>query len=358
MAIALLVVVGLTPGRAAAAAAGPSASLSSTTAAPGERVDVTGLGWRKGALVTVQTCGNAALDDSVDCDVANSRDVGVRDDGTLAGALIVTLPPKPCPCLVRAVSGDDVVELPLEVAGAPVAAPVQLAPDVAVTRLLHVSDVRVVGVGPWKAWFGGVAARRLQLTVVNRSAVAIDRVSIAVRTGRSSTPTELQPSVDAGTFQPRSTRVLTMPLSFEGPALGRYTVDVQLLGAGVPVTAKTHTIVVPWALALLAFSALQLGALRLRDRARRRLARPALVPVAAPTPTEPQQPGTGDEVDLRTPIESKPVPWQHRDPQRLVLIGPAQTAPGSGRDPGRQLWLPPGVGLDRASPAEPDRTDT
>ena len=122
VAVCLIVLIGL-PGRASAVGSPTVTPGSAAGAPPGRDVLVHVDGWQPGSVVTVLLCGNGARRGSQDCDLVAGESVTVRGAAPEYVLLPVTLPPAPCPCVVRASDVPDVVvaTAPFDVIGAPTA---------------------------------------------------------------------------------------------------------------------------------------------------------------------------------------------------------------------------------------------
>ena len=80
----------------------PTVALDRTGTAAGEQLRVTGAGWVPGSTLVVELCGQGAIHGSPDCAVASQVIVGADAAGTFVTSLTVSLPPSPCPCVVKA----------------------------------------------------------------------------------------------------------------------------------------------------------------------------------------------------------------------------------------------------------------
>src|SRR5688500_18404180 len=86
----------------AVAQQGPAVVPEATSGRPGDVVLVALTGWRPVASVTVVLCGNGAERGSEDCDQVGGHSVEVRNADVEHVELRITLPPMPCPCVIRA----------------------------------------------------------------------------------------------------------------------------------------------------------------------------------------------------------------------------------------------------------------
>ena len=178
---------------ASLAGAQPSAPASSTRStgllSPGQTVSVTGAGWAPGEFVSVQVCGNDGVNGSSDCDVASGASFPILT-GELRTPIVVTIPPRPCPCVILAVGALTQAKTPISIAGttsAPVSSDSPLVnPDIGPT--LRVDRAVVEDDAEWPSWFGAPAERTLVLTVTNTGAAAVPQPFMSVAYGKATTP--------------------------------------------------------------------------------------------------------------------------------------------------------------------------
>ena len=83
---------------------------------PGQTVSVTGAGWAPGEFVSVQVCGNDGVNGSADCDVANAESF-YTERAEFRATVVVTVPPRPCPCVILAVGALTEAKTPISIAG-------------------------------------------------------------------------------------------------------------------------------------------------------------------------------------------------------------------------------------------------
>ena len=105
--------------------AGPTLVADRYDMSEGMFVRVSGTGWSAAGtgLVSVQVCGNGAVDASADCNLAGTAAGGVREGGTFYTGITVHRPPKPCPCVLRAYAAGSAqqVTVPIAIEGMPTA---------------------------------------------------------------------------------------------------------------------------------------------------------------------------------------------------------------------------------------------
>ncbi|HET6952202.1 MAG TPA: hypothetical protein VFI47_17610 [Acidimicrobiales bacterium] len=271
-AVAALVVAGLlrtSVGEAQETEPAPSATVSPQAVAIADVIEVIGVGWQPGSLVTAVLCGNGAARGSLDC-VAAGRETGVDSEGAFHMSLTVTAPPSPCPCVVAvsAVPGPDHTLVPLEIEGAPTGPP----DDQGAPAPRLVVDARLEGSGPWTAWFGASGERILVLTVRNTGTAPAD-MRLAVAVGRGDTADVAIGVDDPGQLEPGDSRTLRIPVRFEPLGFGRHIVAGEVAAPGAVAPFEVHTSIHPWGVfgaVLLGFGAVAaVGLSRIRRRVRR-----------------------------------------------------------------------------------------
>jgi hypothetical protein len=267
--LAVFAMVGPAP---AFAAGEPTAKVSSTILAAGQTVNVYGAGWAPRSLVRMELCGNSAADATTDCDVRNSTDSGVRDDGSVAGTLVVATPPVACPCVVRLSTVDGTVALvPVQLGGILAAAPTGKVDTPSLSRLVDMR-IAVVDRGSWTKWFGARSDRVVDITLENTGRVPIDDPILDLRFGRGHNPSGVIATPDLARLEPGATHKVTVPFALEALSFGDYTVWARLGGYGTPRVVRAQTSTYPWGLVILLVVLLQLLLIAVRNRVRRRVA--------------------------------------------------------------------------------------
>lgn len=268
---AVLGVILTFPGAATAVAAGeeperpddvsgPRVQVEPAAARPGEVVLVQLTGW-KSVAATVTVCGNLARRGSADCDVRAGQGVPLAVTGGVASArLVVTEPPAPCPCVVRAASGshDEVATAPLEVIGVPVAPVVEPAdpgPLLSVTIEPRRAPEGVLDTV--RAALGGPVAYEVEVSVRNRTAAPLAAIRVGGRARTRFSDTAGTFTVDAGPLGPGETWRHRARVEMPALALGTLHWEAVASGAGEPIRAERATRNVP--VALLAVAALLVG---------------------------------------------------------------------------------------------------
>lgn len=244
--VVFAVVLGISP--AAVAGAGPVVTLDPAEAAVGEPVTVRLAGWSAGSVV-VELCGNQGRRGSLDCLVSGGVTASVSRDGAATASVRVRRPPVGCPCVVRVrpIIGGAVRTAPLVIAGVAVGKPSSagtrkpITPAVTHAELSETSDSS-------GSLFILAAHRTLVVTIRNGSttSVAEPRLSLtAGRPGRTTVVVEAPPILP---LSPGEQRTYRIPVTFDAPVWGRYTVRGELAGTGEPVVFHTHTSSYPWAI--------------------------------------------------------------------------------------------------------------
>jgi hypothetical protein len=288
--VLVIVAVGLlhSPGVGAHEAARSPAVSAPAAARPGDIVVVTLTNWPRG-VVTLSVCSNGAARGTQDCALEGDSAISVRDDRPVQTDLQVTLPPGPCPCVVRATTptGTPVVTTPLVVVGVPTA-PIVLPASPPAAEELHV-QARVEtptekfpqsAVAP----LGGSVHKVLVVTVKNDATDAAD-LHVVAEVGKHDTKEPIG-ARNATKVQPGETRTLRMPFVVSTPAWGTYHVTGTVYGGASPVTFTTKADNDPWLLMLMVPVALIVIAelMRARERRRRRAEAAAVsTPAAGPS---------------------------------------------------------------------------
>lgn len=268
----------------AAVAPQPTVHADVSAVALGGAIHVTGSGWDPShGIVEIEICGNLALNGSVDCDVANTLETAIKSDGTFVTAINATAPPSPCPCVLRAGyqadPGKTTTPITIEGVGQ---RPPQAFPQV--SRQVAISNVAIVGGGPWWSWFGGAPHRRVVYTVTNTGNSVINNPAVTVNFGRGEQPSALVNPPAISTLGIGQSVTDSAPLPFGALSLGSYTVTITVDPTGVVGTGQATTAVVPWGLIFILALGLAVVLVQLRMRLQRRHERGSSlrpIPVAA-----------------------------------------------------------------------------
>jgi sortase A len=246
LAVGLLIVVPTAP---AAARAEPSVTVSPASALLGATVRTTLTGWPAG-VVTAALCGNEARQGSADCAVAAGASTQVPASGQATVDLRLAAPPSGCPCVVRVstATGDRTATAAIAVADVPDSAVVALPGATAAggTRIVTATarlDTRWTLAG----LLGGPAQRVLRVELDNAGTTPVRGLDMVVDLGRAAGDRALPP-VPLGDVAVNQHRVVEVPVTIAGPAVGRYTVSGRIDGADAGVEVVAHTSVWPWLL--------------------------------------------------------------------------------------------------------------
>lgn len=265
----VLLVAGLSVlgGSLPAAAGEPALAVDRPEARPGDRVVVRLAGWAPGNVV-IEVCGNGAAGGSADCAVDTSVNAPVDAAGVGQAAVRITVPPAPCPCVLRAraLTGGAVRTAALRIRGVRT---VQTRPRPAAQQpALAVQGLRLRGGPGVAALLSGPAHRELTVTVRNTGPVPVSQPRLAVTVGRPGRPTTVVICPPVGQLAPGQQQTLAVPVTFGAPTWGSYAARVELTGATRPVVGHAHTYSYPWGLLLVPFAAAALLLFRLRRRRR------------------------------------------------------------------------------------------
>jgi hypothetical protein len=287
MATVLLGAVGTVLGLSApvaAATASAAVSAQPEAAAPGATVTVSGVNFPPSSNVQVQICGNEALDGSADCDLTTSQEVATTPSGQFSLQLVISTPPKPCPCVVMALDFSLTITptTPFDVIGAPVGSVSTLK-----IHKLKILSASLRGDGPWTSWFGTSPKRILVLTVHNPNSVAYAFPPLVLAIGqRKDTTTREATNHSLATIGPFKTETYDVPVSFPVVSIGEHQVNGILGNAGYTTQFEVKTWLFPWGLLLVALIVLQIIALlitrAIRERRRRKHAADGEAPPADP----------------------------------------------------------------------------
>jgi hypothetical protein len=251
----------------AGAATSPSATASTQIASVGQLVTLTGAGWTPvGDTVSVQICGQDAVDLSSDCDQSNEVTAAIRTDGVFYAGLSVKDPPVACPCVFLVSDpGGQSKTLPLQIAGAPMSTvpPPQpsSAPATVTANLTTPTSV--------SSWFGGPRHVTLVVRVTNVSAATFPAPVVAITVGRGTRPTQFAAGGSLAAVPPGASRIDRIPVTIPAVTYGHYTVRVNV-GTGLgTVAASVPTSSWPWGWLVVAVALVVLMVVTTRRRHRR-----------------------------------------------------------------------------------------
>jgi hypothetical protein len=235
------------------AAASPTMRLSTARVAPGGPLTVTLSGWPEVTSVTI--CGNEAQRGAVDCDQVSGVAFPATTSGPVQRTVQVTVPPAPCPCVVRAATAAEsaVQTVPITIVGAPsapvVAAPAAAAAGVSVRARAVAADSSLLD--RVRSSFGGPARRTLLLELKNLTAAPLTGISVSAAVGRDTQGGEPLQAPNVDVLEPGETRSYRVPVSLSAPSFGSYDIFGTIYGAGSPTTFTTTTSTTPWGLFVL-----------------------------------------------------------------------------------------------------------
>jgi hypothetical protein len=249
-----VVLVGLRSTASAQTSEGPTITVDRADASPGDNVVVQLSGW-KTHTVTVSVCGNAAARGSGDCNMVASEGIGLlRDKDISTRDFVVTAPPTPCPCVLRASSAtnDEVAVAPMELIGHPVG-PIVGSPAREPVRVAVSARRAPDGlVAALRAGLGGATPYEVTVTVENVSTQPVSSLALGgsatLRGDRDVTELSLPATGEIG---PGETWRHTVAAELPAPVIGEVTWQVTASGAGAPVTAEESTNSLPVLLVVL-----------------------------------------------------------------------------------------------------------
>jgi hypothetical protein len=182
--------------------------------------------------------------------------------------------------VVRAVNATSSKEakVPVVVPGAPVATPDTTTTDDASRHRLEVSDVALEGSDDWKAWLGGRPHRTFRFTLTNTGQFIVKQATVNIAIGDPNDPQGFVEPVVVEPIDVGESRTFAVPVQFDAVSFGKLVAEGHLTGTSTPVTFRATTSSYPWLLIVIPLAVLvQLVLLFVRNRARRRLQRQALV---------------------------------------------------------------------------------
>ncbi|WP_436794223.1 hypothetical protein [Actinospongicola halichondriae] len=269
VAIAFLAVA-LMPTSVGAQASDPTVSVDRTGTTKGENLLVTGAGWTPGATVIVELCGHGGIDGSVDCDVAGQRTAGVGPQGNFSVELLAGVPPRPCPCVIKATDQSTQVAATASIAVAGIPTVPITSVDDPIERVIEISAIEIVGERSWTELFGAGSDRVLEITLVNTGSAPVSSPELEIAWGSGSDPSGFVEPPEVEAMAPGETQTVSVVLRRSALTIGEQTAVVDVQGIGVAVSASATTSGYPWGLLVLGLIALQLVALAIRNRVRRR----------------------------------------------------------------------------------------
>lgn len=222
---------------------GPQLSVNRSEAAPGDTVNLAFVGWHA-RHVDIAVCGNLAKRGSADCNMAGALGNTMVDGERQTTDFLVSAPPVPCPCVIRAWSNatDESAVAPIVITGQPVAPVVD--PNAGKAPLDVTIEAEAAPAGFFSALrsaLGGPTEYVVTVKVHNPSTDSFQKVTVAGSAGRSSTRDvasfDLQPTPLASGQTWEATTHATLP----APVLGSYVWHATASGGGPAATAASTT---------------------------------------------------------------------------------------------------------------------
>jgi hypothetical protein len=270
--------------------------VSPTVASPGSSVKVTGRGFPANTNIQAQICGNNALNGSADCVLSTSQEVSTTKAGLFEVPVLVSLPPKPCPCVVMVLdfSAPTAPKTPITITGAPFA-----TPKAQTTHKLQVLNAYLTGSGPWTSWFGAPPQRTLVLTVHNPNPAPYVFPPLVLAVGnKTDTTTHEATTRNLSTIGPFATKIYRVPVSFPAVSIGEHQVIGTVGNAGLARSFEVQTWLFPWGLLIAVLIVLEILLLLItswfRERRRRREEAEAAAAAGGPVDDGDLGPTTGE----------------------------------------------------------------
>lgn len=287
LALPLLMTVGVVPVTdPGTVISGPIVTSSRAEVEPGGHTALTIDGFAS-PYVQISICGNEARRGSVDCNMAASEGVEVRQDTPLRLQMPVAAPPVDCPCVIRVVGMDasEVALAPIVVIGHPVGPlvdPPAIGDVVAVS--ISAREMPNGAIDALRSGLGGRTNYQVTVRVKNLANTPLKQVSVSASAGRSASDDSLVSLdlEDPGLLGVGQTWQQTVSVSIPAPAFGTTEWRAVVSGAGPTVVTAITTKHKPWLLFVLVMVlVINISLLLIRWRVRRRAARRAQAVEAA-----------------------------------------------------------------------------
>lgn len=241
-------VVATVQGSAAPAAAlpplgQPIATILNPNLVIGAKLNVHGENWPQGT-VSVQICGNLAVNGTADCDVEGTRGFGVGSSHKFDGRIVVDAPPAPCPCVLLVGSQFDAqtVLIPVTIKDHPIVAGTPVAdPNQGLTNLSLTADITR---GPWWRDAVGVSPERLlTLTISNTGGSPTGAGVVDVTVGKTSPAAGFAASIPFKSIDAGETTTVQAKFAVDSFAYGTYNITARVTSpaAGAEITKQTST---------------------------------------------------------------------------------------------------------------------
>ena len=311
LAVAGVVLVFAANSHALAASASPKVAVSPVIASPGDQVVVQLANWPDGT-VQVGVCGNDARRGSEDCAVTGDEALTINGAAPRLVQLTLAVPPVPCPCVIRATTPANDIEVttPIDVRGVPVGQPIAPSGPAPAAQLgVDASLERSPSGFPssWAPAFGLSVHEQLVVKLRNRGLTPVTGLRVAAELGRNGNSGTPLPVRTVAVVAPGAERVVRIPVTLSAPAFGKYVVHGTVYGLSSPRHFTTDTHNEPWAFELMVpIVLLVLAQVRRRnDRARRRRQEAALAAASVVDPSAGPTPGAAAPL---VPVDD-PIAW-------------------------------------------------
>ncbi|MFV0535028.1 MAG: hypothetical protein ACK5MR_15435, partial [Cumulibacter sp.] len=141
--------------------------------------------------------------------------------------LVVTIPPDPCPCEIRALSVDGGAEsVAFDVEGAAIAEPESEAPPAPPETAVLEGTVRLAGGTSWREQFALGGSRAVTVAVTNTSQVATEQGELDVVLGRNTRSGDVALSFDIPSLPPGGSFEVSGQIMIPAGSTGTFVVYV------------------------------------------------------------------------------------------------------------------------------------
>ena len=260
------------PASQSGAAPHPLVVVQPTVQSPGSSVKVIGQNLPPNTNVQVQICGNDALNGSGDCALSTAQEVTTSNEGLFQTSLIVSIPPKPCPCVVLLLDFSTPVTpmAPIDIIGAPFK-----SPSATNVQKLQIVNAYLTGSGPWSSWFGAPPQRTLVISIRNPNAAPYADPPLQLSVGaQADTTSNRVTTYRLSTIGPHQTKTYEVRVTFPAFSIGEHEVVGTVGGVGLSRTLVVNTWLFPWGLLVVLVVLIEVVLLSLtrfiRERRRRR----------------------------------------------------------------------------------------
>jgi hypothetical protein len=221
----------------------PTAELTRADWSIGQKMVVRGAGWPKGK-VSVQVCGNLAVNGTADCDGPGTRSFGIGANGSFGGRIVVGAPPAPCPCAVMVASNfaANVVLIPITIKDHPIQAGTPTADPNAGLTTLSITSSFVRG-DWWRDALGISPTRIMTITITNTGARTSGAGVVDITVGKDSPPTGFAASISFDPIDPGESTSVAAKFAVDSFAYGTYNMLARVTSpaAGGEITEQTST---------------------------------------------------------------------------------------------------------------------